>query len=292
MEWTELTQDLLDKLQGWVSGAVAMLPNLLVAAVIVVAGWVLARLVARLVGSTLDRVSDNKQVVGLAKRAARVAVVVGALFVALGVLHLDKTVTSLLAGVGVVGVALGFAFQDIAANFMAGILMAFRRPIRIGDLIETNDIRGRVVDLDLRATHVETPTGESVLIPNKDVFNSPVINYTRTTRRRLDLSCGVAYDSELPQVRHLALDTLDALPSRQEEREVEFFWTGFGDSSIDFVVRIWLDDATQGTWLLVRSQAIEQLKSRFDEQDIEIPFPIRTLEAGASLTPAARALAT
>ena len=147
---------LMDKIQGWLKNFIEMLPNLLIALLLVGLGMVVARWVKKGSQRLLERATGNKPIAELLSTLARVAVIAIVVFVALGLLNLDKTVTSLLAGVGVVGLALGFAFQDIAANFMSGIIMAMNRPFKIGDYVEVNGHRGRVGHVHLRATMIET----------------------------------------------------------------------------------------------------------------------------------------
>src|SRR5699024_1111117 len=119
---------LVDKLSGWLNTAIKMLPNLVAAILILVVFYGLGWLIRKAVSRALNKVTNNKAVIGLLETIAGVVVIAAGIFVALGVLNLDGTVTSLLAGVGVIGLALGFAFQDIAANLMAGIIISIRHP--------------------------------------------------------------------------------------------------------------------------------------------------------------------
>lgn len=141
---------------------------------------------------------------------------------ALIVLGLSKTVTTLLAGVGILGLALGFAFQDIAENFIAGVLMAFRRPIYIGDLIESNDFVGTVEEINLRTTVIRTADGKHVLIPNSEVLQNSIVNFSRSSELRVDLACGVSYGDDLAggvtleEALAMAPDTLDNAEGRAD----------------------------------------------------------------------------
>ena len=124
---SQLVQKLMEKLTAWVESGVVMLPNLILATIVMVFGYFLSGWVRKGVRRLVHQISDNAPISGLLATVSRVGVMTLFLFIALGLLDLDKTVTSLLAGVGVVGLALGFAFQDIAANFMSGFMMAMRR---------------------------------------------------------------------------------------------------------------------------------------------------------------------
>jgi small conductance mechanosensitive channel len=278
------------KLAGWMRQLVLLLPNLLLAVLVVVLTWLLARLVRNMVARLLRRVSHSEQVNWLVAQAVYVAVFAAGTFIALGILGLDKTVASLMAGAGIVTLALGFAFQDIAANLMAGIYLSVRRPFRRGHLIKTQDYFGTVNQINLRWTEIYTQQGQLVMIPNKQVFENPIMNYSSLGRRRIDLEVGVSYREDLARAREVAIRAVEQVSTRQPDRPVELFYEEFGESSIDFVVRFWISFSKQPDYLGARSEAIERIKQAFDAEGITIPFPIRTLEfavkGGETLTEA------
>ena len=273
---------LADKLFGWYEAAIAALPNLVIAVVIVVAAAFVARLVRTLVVNLLHRVTERapqaRNVVDLLGTLAYVAVLAAGTFIALGVLNLDGIVTTLLAGAGVVGLALGFAFQDIASNFIAGILMAVRVPFLVGEIIETNGFTGTVEEITLRSTLLKTFQGQMVILPNAKVYGDPIVNYSRLGSRRVDLGCGVGYGDDLGRAQQVALDAIDGLEARDGNKPVQLYYTEFGDSSINFTVRFWVDFQAQTDFLEAQSQAIMAVKSAFDRHGVTIPFPIRTLD--------------
>src|SRR3954452_3631445 len=165
---------------GWMRDFILLLPNLAVAVAGLVGFWLLAKLARNLLHRVLRRVSHSEQVNRVLGQTVFLALVAAGLFIALGILGLQKTVASLLAGAGILGLALGFAFQDIAANFMAGIFLSIEHPFRAGHLIQTKDFLGVVQRIHLRWTEVVTPQGQLALIPNKQVFENPITNYTTT----------------------------------------------------------------------------------------------------------------
>ena len=280
MNFEETLDRVLEKPIEWLETFITMLPNLLAAALTVVAFWLLAKLVQRGLSSLIGKALDNPQVTRLCATIGYVATLAAGVFVALGLVGLDKTVTSLLAGVGIIGLALGFAFQDLAANFMAGILIAFRRPFKLGQVIETNDFMGVVDSLTLRSTRVRTFQGQIVYLPNKDVFGNALVNYSETGKRRIDLAVGVAYGDDLEKAKRVAVEAVKAVSARSQDRDVELFYEEFGGSSINFKLRYWIDFEKQTDYLAARSEGIERVKRAFDENDITIPFPIRTLDFG------------
>ncbi len=269
----------IDKLGGWYHTLVNMLPNIVLVIIVAVVVWFLSRGVARVSRRGLERVMTHEHVARLLARLASLAVLFFGVVLMLGILHLDKAVASLLAGVGILGLAVGFAGQDLAANFMAGLLLTFRHPFGTGDLIQSGDFFGRVEEIDLRSTTGLTLQGQRVTIPNKTVLGNPIINYSITGRRRVDLSCGVAYGDDLQKVEEVAVRAVETLQDRDPEQPVELFYEEFGSSSINFTIRFWISPE-QRTFLAARSEAIKAIKRAFDEAGITIPFPIRTLDFG------------
>lgn len=273
---------LVDKLSGWVRQLVLLLPNLAVAVLVVVASWLVARAARLLVMRLLRRVSHSPQVTRLLAQTLFLGIIAAGTFVALGILGLQKTVASLLAGAGILGLALGFAFQDIAANLMAGIYLAVQRPFRSGHLVETKDFFGIIQRVHLRWTELRTQTGQIVLIPNKQVFENPIENFSTTGERRVDLPVGVSYSDDLETVRRVAIRAVEEVSTRKRDREVELFFEKFGESSIDLVIRFWIPFvARHSDYLKARSEAIQRLKKAFDANGISIPFPTRTIDLTA-----------
>ena len=276
----EAYEQLIDKLQGWLNAAIEMLPNLLLALVILVVFVMIGKLVRKMVNRLLHKTTDNKTIIDLLETIVGVIIVGIGLFVALGVLQLQGTVTSLLAGAGIIGLAIGFAFQDIAANFISGILLSIRHPFGKGDIIESNDFYGTVKKINLRNTLVKTPQGQLVYIPNKVVYENPFINYTADHERRIDLSCGVSYGDDLEKAKQVAVKAVKSLDNYDDSKDVEFFYDEFGGSSINFKIRFWVNFRANPDYWQTRSDAIIAITKAFDEHDIMIPFPIRTLDFG------------
>ena len=209
MQIQDAFNDLVDKVMGWLAGFILLLPNLAVAALVAVGFGVLSRIVRSAVMAAMSRMTSHPSIKDLMGTVAGFAVLVTGIFVALGIVGLDKTVTSLLAGVGIIGLALGFAFQDIASNFMSGIILMIRQPFTHDDLIETNGTTGLVKRIDLRTTVLHTLDGKVVVVPNSQVANSVLVNYTVSGRRRVDLGVGVSYGDDLETVRRVTIEAVE-----------------------------------------------------------------------------------
>jgi small conductance mechanosensitive channel len=273
--WNLLT----GKVMGWARDFVLLLPNLAVAVAVLIGFWLLAKLARNLLHRILHRISHSDQVNRVLGQTVFLALVAAGLFIALGILGLQKTVASLLAGAGIIGLALGFAFQDIAANFMAGIFLSIEHPFRAGHLIESKDIQGIVRRVHLRWTEIRTPEGQIVLVPNKQVFENPITNFSATGQRRVDIKLGISYGDDLDKVKRLAVEALEQVSTRKPDTEVELYFEEFGESSINLAARFWIEfHAKQSDYLQARSEAVERLKKAFDDNGITIPFPTRTLD--------------
>lgn len=271
---------LLEKLTGWLTALIDMLPNIAVAILILLIFYFLSKALTSIFGKVIVKISNNLSLNRLMSNTLSLIVMMVGLFFALGVLNLDKTVTSLLAGVGVIGLALGFAFQDTAANFMAGIFLAVQKTFKVGEVIESNGYMGIVQQISLRATTIHNFDGQEIILPNKDVFQSAIENYSDTGRRRVDLACGISYGEDLDKVKEVAIASISGSKFLAENENISFFYTSFGDSSINFNLFFWINNTAQASYMEARSEAIIKLKKAFDQNNIMIPFPIRTLDFG------------
>ncbi|WP_236587497.1 mechanosensitive ion channel family protein [Marivirga aurantiaca] len=268
------------KLESWLDALINMIPNMLVAIILFIAFLLLAKLIKKLFNKIFKKSSDNKAVENLLSTIIYYLIIGLGLFIILGILKLDKAVTSLLAGIGVLGLALGFAFQDIAANFVSGIILAFRKPFVIGDIVKIEGFMGTVTRTNLRVTVVQTFQGQEVYIPNKEVLSNPIINYTVLGERRIDLTVGISYGDDLDKVQELVIEAIKNIEGVIRKDDIIFSYKEFGDSSINFDIKYWFKYPGDYSFFDMRSNAIMAIKSAFDKSDITIPFPIRTLDFG------------
>lgn len=279
-DFNEAYEIVADKVEEWIRTFFEMLPNFVVALFILIFFYALGRFARKIVIKLLSKITDNKTIISLLETIIGISILTIGIFIALTVLQLDGAVTSLLAGAGIIGLALGFAFQDIASNFISGIILSIRHPFGIGDIIETNEFYGVVEKLNLRNTIIRTVTGQIIYIPNKRVFENPLQNYTTTGLRRIDLACGISYGDDLEKVRDVAIEAVKKVDSVLNNKGIEFYYDEFGSSSINFKLRFWVKFRTNPEFWSARSEAIIAIKKAFDENDIMIPFPIRTLDFG------------
>jgi small-conductance mechanosensitive channel len=280
MDFAKYYDIIIEKVVTWSEDFVSMLPNFILALLALLLFIVIAKIVSKVFKRVMNRVLNNHELIALLSKIIYIVVITVGAFVALSVLNLEKTVTSLLAGAGIIGLALGFAFQDIATNFISGFLMAARRPFEVGDVIKSGDYTGVVKTLNIRTTVITSFQGQEIIIPNKDLFQNVLINDSTNKERRIDLGVGVSYGEDLERVREITLEAVKNVPFRKTDKEISFVYEAFGDSSINFIIMIWVKFDNQLDYLKAQSEAIIAIKKAYDQHDIMIPFPIRTLDFG------------
>ena len=200
-------------------------------------------------------------------------VVLGFLF-AVGAAGVDLGALAIVAGALSVGI--GFGLQNVVNNFISGLILMFERPIQIGDVIQLDDLIGKVTDIGIRASMVRTFEGAEVIIPNGELISGRVVNWTLSDRRRrIDLPVGVAYGTPPEQVLDLLVKAAESQPSVIAEPKPVALFIGFGESSLDFELRTWTDDFVN--WRIVASDVAVAVNKALAQAGIEIPFPQRDL---------------
>lgn len=279
MDLTSFSDIISNKLTDWSERLIELLPNFALAVVILILFVFAARLLRRLTYNLLSKFSQHVAVNKLISTLIAITVVGVGVFVALDIVKLHSTVTSLLAGAGLAGLAISLAFQDLATNFVSGVMLAVRKPIEVGELVDTNNYYGRVTNINLRATELLTLDGRHVVIPNKQVFQSPIENFSRNGRRRIDLPVGISYGDDPEKVKRVTLEAVAKVRGVENDTTMLHF-DGFGNSSINFTVYFWIKFSEETDYLGARGEAVMRIKEAYNENDITIPFPIRTLDFG------------
>ena len=264
-----------DQLDAMARGFVQMLPQLVIAVVIVLLTWIAARLavrmVQRLTGHTRLRV-DLQQLI---QTLVRLGVWIVGFMIAMTVAIPSLTPASLFAGLGVGALAIGFAFQDIFENFLAGVLIMIREKMHIGDSIECQSITGKVEKITLRETHIRQFSGELTIVPNSLLFKNPVKILTDDVVRRNEVVVGVSYDTDLPRAREVIRTAVRAVGNVNANKPVDVFAQEFNSSSIDLLV-LWWADASASDLRETKSDVMQAIKRALDDARIEIPYPYVT----------------
>ncbi|QYJ08552.1 mechanosensitive ion channel family protein [Qipengyuania flava] len=256
-------------------GFIETLPTLAIALFIVFLTWILARFAVRFSDMIVGRTEIRASLKALIDTLVKLGIWLLGLFIAAIVVMPDLTPASLLAGLGIGAVAIGFAFQDIFENFLAGVLIMVREKMRIGDVIECEGITGKVEHITLRETHVRKLSGELTVVPNSILFKNPVEIFTDDDQRRHEVVVGVSYDTQLDHaadvIRRAVEDVDDVLASKG----IDIFAQEFNSSSVDFLVRWWAGSTPRAGWES-KDKVVRAIKAALDDAGIEIPFPYVT----------------
>lgn len=269
MSIERLVEILLSKLKIWLESGVAMLPNLIIAGLVVVIALSLARLIQKGVFKAFNRLSDNPTISSLLGVIVYLAILAVGLFIALGVLNLDKAASSLLAGLGVLGLAIGFAFQEIATNFISGIFIAISKPFKVGDIVEIKGTTGTVDHISLRTTCILTDEGQMVDIPNKEMFTSQLKNFTSSRRQRFTFSFQISQNSDLEQAKNICDQALESFKEKVPNLKADVYYTSITDVGFRLSIFYWLNLPTPISATILTSEMIMKLKAELQRGGVE-----------------------
>ena len=268
----ELVTDAFAELAGDILGR---LPLMLLAAVVFTVLLLVVRLVLNLVNRGMRGGDVDFTVRRLVANLLRMFLLLGAILLALSIAGVE--IGAMLAALGLIGLGIALALQNILENLISGVLILIRKPYDREEIIITEEVEGFVEDIDLRVTTIRTYDGTLVLVPNADIFRAPITNLSRRGTRRTTLYIGIDYRDDHERARELLYVTVDALPEVLAEPPPQVLLTGLGDSSVDFEVRVWFD--AQVGVPVIQDLCYRACKTALDEAGITIPWPIRTLAA-------------
>jgi small-conductance mechanosensitive channel len=229
-------------LRDWWQTTLDFLPSLLLIALILVATRIIARRTQGLVQKLAGRTQAPAGVIDLLGRLARFGIVALGLLLVLDRLGWSQAALSFLAGLGIVGIAIGFALQDIVKQFAAGVLLLMLRPFGIGDHVKIGAFEGQVMQVQLRATVLKTDNGDEVLIPNADVYTTAITNTSRYPQRRHDIPLSLTPTTDLAQIRAALLETMRNTPGVLATPAPAIVATGMEEQKQKLELRFWADE--------------------------------------------------
>ena len=272
----EPIQIIFSDLRAITESFLAHIPNLFFSGLVLLMTWGLGRLLGKALHQVLNGFQFRKTLIELFRKLSFISIWVLGLLVATIILFPTLTPAKVLTALGLGSIAVGFAFKDIFENFFAGILILFREPFQLNDFIECQNFEGFVEEITIRDTHIRLTDGQRVVMPNAMLFKNPVTVRTDQDRRRVSITCGIAYGEHVDEGRDVIRNALQGLESVDQQKDIQIFAKGFGSSSIDFEVTWWTGarplDIRQS-----RDKVVAAVKKALDEAGIEIPFPYRTL---------------
>ena len=214
---------------------------------------------------------------------SKVILYTGLVIIVISVLYnLNFELAPLLGAAGIIGIAIGFASQTSVSNIISGFFLMAEKPFEVNDIISIGNTTGIILSIDLLSIKLKTFDNKFVRIPNETIIKTEVTNITRFPIRRIDLEIGVAYKENIDKVKKILLEIAKKYPLCLNEPKPLIIFKGFGNSSIDLQLLVW---ATKADWLNVKNSMYEEVKKRFDEEGIEIPFPHISLYRGSVSDP-------
>jgi small conductance mechanosensitive channel len=252
------------------TAVVAFVPKVGAALLVLVAFWLIYRVSRPGLRAALHKADFHEALIHLmVDNLYRYAIMIVSLVMAADQLGIN--VGAALAGLGVVGIALGFAAQDSVANVISGIMIFWDKPFIVGDWIRTEGNSGKVTEITLRSTRIRTNRNTYVVIPNKSVIDAVLENYSKHGELRIDVPVGIAYKEDIRQAREVLLEAVRRIPGVMAQPQPDVVVESLGDSSVNLLVRAWIETADEmqpKTFVVV-----EASKLALDAAGIQIPYP-------------------
>src|SRR3972149_6568673 len=249
------------------------IPNLLTALVIFIVSLYLARFLSNILRRVLHRRKAPEGVTHLLGQLTLWTVILIGMITAL---QRFFDVTAFLAGLGIVGFTIAFALQDVIKNFASGIILLLQQPFHVGESIELAGFEGTVLAIDLRTTEIRASDGRIVILPNARVLASTIVNHTRASQRRVDLSLNLSHGTDPNTVRQIILDAIEEVPGYVRKPEPLIVFDNLTSSALVLTVNFWID-VSENNPAQAKDTVLLKVKSAFDRQGIEIPHPVQAV---------------
>ena len=272
METQAQARSFMDSIRLWFSEeSLHLLFSIIGIVLILVVGKILIVVLKKILAKAFSRSKKINEL--MAKFLLKVISVVCWIFVFLVVLsHLGVDLAPIIAGLGITGFILGFAFQETLGNLLAGVMIVLNAPFRVGDYVEVGSMNGTIRDMDMMSVTLSTPDNKRVIMANKLIWGQAIINYSYTETRRVEMGVSIAYDSDVNKAKQLIWDILNSYTEILPEPAPVVAVNKLNDSSVDLVVRPWTKPAD---YWAVYFRFQQEILERFRAEGIEIPLPQR-----------------
>lgn len=271
-------QSIVDTANDILIGFVERIPYFVAAIVVMLIFWLLSKVFKKVVRKILGNRSKHQNLVKVFQRVGGALIFFIGFMIAMVIAIPGFTPAKLIGALGIGSVAIGFAFKDIFQNLLSGILLLISEPFRIGDQIVSGDHEGTVEDIKIRATRIKTYDGRQVVIPNSDLYTSVLTVNTAYKQRRLQLAVGIGYEDDINAAKSEIMQALDRADTVSKEASPTIIAVNLGDSTIDLVIRWFIDDGNQANKVRSIDQVLIEVKTALDAAGINMPFPVRTLD--------------
>ena len=271
-------QTVIDSANEILIGFVERIPYFVAAIIVMFIFWLLSKIFKKVIGKLLGNRSSHQNLVKVFQRVGGALIFFIGFMIAMVVAIPGFTPAKLIGALGIGSVAIGFAFKDIFQNLLSGILLLLSEPFRIGDQIVSGNYEGTVEDIKIRATVIRTYDGRQVVIPNSDLYTSALTVNTAYKQRRLQLAVGIGYADDIDEAKAQIMQALDGSDTVSKNASPTIIAVNLGDSTVDLVIRWFIDDGTQANKVKSIDQVLINVKTALDSAGIDMPFPVRTLD--------------
>ena len=245
-------------------------PSLVAAVLILVVGWIAARIASRVTRRLLTRANVDPTLVAFVTSLTYVGMMAFVVIAAVGKLGVQTA--SFVAVIAAAGLAIGFALQGSLSNFAAGVMLILFRPFKVGDRVDAGGAAGVIVEVQMFATVFRTGDNRRIIVPNSAITGGSITNYSANDTRRIDMVFGIGYGDDISLAKQIIREILDAEERVLKDPEPQIAVSELADSSVNLVVRPWVKTADYGG---VRFDVTERVKLAFDARGVSIPFPQR-----------------
>ena len=242
--------------------------SLFIALCILVIGRQVVKILIKVINSALERSKTEDTVRIFVTNLLNTLLMIVVFIAAINQLGIETT--SIIAVLGAAGLAIGLALQGSLSNFAAGILIVIYRPYKVGDYIQADSHLGTVLDIQIFSTVLKPPDNKLVVVPNGSIMNGSIVNFSHQAERRVDIIASCSYDDDIDKVKSVLADILSNDERILSEPKPRIALSELADSSVNFIVRPWVKNAD---YLDVYYSLLEEIKKRFDQEGISIPYP-------------------
>jgi small-conductance mechanosensitive channel len=279
----EVVDQISQQMQDTITAAPLLMQRVVVGLLVFALGYVITRLIQHLVVRAVRRTAAGVTVEHALSRVIGIVGVTLALLTALSTMGVD--IAALIAALGLTSLAIGLALKDTIENAITGVLLLIQRPFKVGDVIKVNDIMGTVADVAIRTTNIKTFDGLHVLIPNRHVYNEVITNWSYYPTRRVTMTVGVAYNTDLAQAYRVLSEAVTATPGVLMEPAPAVSFEGFDETSIRMVFRFWIEWQSTNA-INLQTQLTQVIMDVARREGINLPFSIRTVILQNPIEPA------
>lgn len=260
--------------QDWLASFLSFLPKLIAGLVLFILFMVGSGFLAKAVKRVVAQRIKSEEVQNLIKQIVQWTMVIIGTVVALD--QVDFNVTGFVAGLGIAGFTIGFALQDIARNFISGLILLYRQPFFIGDIIEVSGHIGTVKMINIRDTEIQTFDGDLVIIPNNQVFENPIINRSAERLKRRTVAIGLGYEEDVDRAVDIFLGAIQAVNGVESEPAPMIQAMSMDDSAFSLNAFYWIDQKEKSP-LRVHSEVLKAVNRASQEHQINLPYRIQTV---------------